>query len=621
MMRWLQRAAMILLVASPAPPLAAQDVAGAIEPEFETRVLAVSSEVDRGDYEKARALALELLRLAEAEGRKRYVAHALGNLGVIDRRLGLLEQAMSRHQRSLDLRVEIGDLSGQANSLGNLGNVYRDLGKYPEALDAQLRSLALRQARPREDRIDVSYRSIAILYRELGELATAREYFEKAETAAAAAAVPGALSAVRGTFAGLLNDLGEYALARDKARSALSEDASYGRSYGTALEQVELSRALIGLGELDAADAALDEALEWGQRMKQVEIVGRGLLHRGEIHARRDQLDAAVATLQESVATLTDSSLKGHLSAALLQLQQVHERRGDAALAYGIANRRLALNEELFNAQASRRTARLEHTYKEELSRQQIESLQQANRIAELEVDSGRHTTWFALLMVAFLGSVVAFAVWRNRALVSLNNLLAERAHELATTHADLQEKSRALYESSIRDPLTGLFNRRHAIDQLQSAIAAALASRRNLALLLIDFDHFKRINDTLGHLAGDEVLREGAQLIEAALGREGMLARYGGEELIVLLPGSDRAAAVQSAERLRQLVEQRLAVNAQPVTISIGVSLLVDTLAPSVETMIRQADAALYAAKAAGRNAVFVATPAGSLAANLEVR
>lgn len=611
----------LCVVAAVLPPAAAaQDreaeeaaarIAAEVVPDLEARVAGIAADVDAGAYEQARTRGQELLRIAEAQGRKRYIAHALGYLGVIDRRFGLLEEAEARHIRSLELRVEIGDGSGQANSWGNLGNVYRDLGRWPEALDAQLKSLALRQARPREDRIDVAYRSIAILYRELGETSLAREYFERAERAAVDAAVPGALSSVRGTFAGLLNDLGEHELARQKAEAALAEDMTYGRNYGTALEHIEIGRALIGLGRPEEARAALADSLAWGEQMKQVEIIGRSLLHLGEVDARSGRLAEATASLERSVAVLGDSNLYGHLGEALLQLQQVHERRGDVAAALAVANRRIALYGELFNAQASRRTARLEHEHREQVSRQQIEALQQRNRIAELELDRGRYLGWITTLLVVFLGTVVALALWRNRALAGLNRLLGERAQEVAAANLRLERKSKELYEASIRDPLTGLFNRRHAIDRLESAIAEAMQGGRDLSVLLIDFDHFKRINDTLGHQAGDEVLRRCAQTIADVLGSEGLLARYGGEELIALLPHTAREAAVQSAERLRRLVEQRMADAPHAVTVSIGVAALRDVGRADLEELVRRADAALYTAKAAGRNRV-VAAPAG---------
>jgi diguanylate cyclase (GGDEF)-like protein len=608
-----RRLALGLLLAASAGAFAdpaADGRAAEVVAALEDRVAAVAAAVDRGDYDEARRLSQELLRLAEAEGRKRYVAHALGYLGVIDRRFGLLEEAMGRHKRSLDLREEIGDLSGQANSWSNLGNVYRDLGEYPEALDAQLKSLALRKARPREDRIDVAYRSIAILYRELDEPALARENFDLAEKAAADAAVPGALSAVRGTYASLLNDLGEYALAREKAEAALAEDLSYGRNYGTALEQIELARALIGLGQLDGADAALDDALGWGERMKQVEIIGRALLHQGQVKAARGDVPGATAAFERSVGVLSDSSLKGHLSAALSELQSAYSRAGAPDRALEVANRRLALIEELFNAQASRRTARLEYAHQEELSRQQVEALEQRNRIAALELERSRYGTWLAALLVVFLATTVALAVWRNRALVGLNRLLGERAQEIAAANERLERKSKELYEASIRDPLTGLYNRRHAFDRLQIELDAARNPNHELSVLLVDFDHFKRINDQHGHLAGDAVLQRGARLVEEILGAEGMVARYGGEELIAVLPGTARDAARQAAERLRRLFEQRMREFEPTVTISIGVATLSDQASTRLEDLVHRADAALYAAKAAGRNRVETAPP-----------
>jgi two-component system cell cycle response regulator len=165
----------------------------------------------------------------------------------------------------------------------------------------------------------------------------------------------------------------------------------------------------------------------------------------------------------------------------------------------------------------------------------------------------------------------------------------------------------RKLYESSTRDTLTGLANRRSLSERLTSEIAHARREGLDLAALMIDIDHFKSINDRFGHLAGDQVLRAialcGGQVLRAG----DLFARYGGEELVVLARDLGREEAKALAERFRRaLSELRIEVGGGSisVTVSIGVALLSAADAGGIE-LIARADAFLYEAKLGGRNRV----------------
>ena len=172
----------------------------------------------------------------------------------------------------------------------------------------------------------------------------------------------------------------------------------------------------------------------------------------------------------------------------------------------------------------------------------------------------------------------------------------------------------------SITDPLTGLFNRRYALPRLTEALRSALGRGGGCALLAIDADHFKRINDRHGHAAGDRVLAEIARRLETAVGARGLVARMGGEEFVALLPGARAEAAADCAEAIRAAMAAdpvALPVLAGggvvPVTVSIGLACIEPTdarLQPeaAAELMLHRADAALRAAKTAGRNQIRIA-------------
>lgn len=162
------------------------------------------------------------------------------------------------------------------------------------------------------------------------------------------------------------------------------------------------------------------------------------------------------------------------------------------------------------------------------------------------------------------------------------------------------------IYNMTIVDGLTGVNNKRYLMETLEREIPRARRHLRPLSLIMFDIDHFKKINDTFGHLAGDYVLKELAQLVKSRIRPDDVLGRYGGEEFALALPETDAQGAFAIAEELRRMIEGHRFVFEQEniqVTVSMGVALLADGW--DVTLFIKQADERLYAAKREGRNTV----------------
>jgi two-component system cell cycle response regulator len=163
--------------------------------------------------------------------------------------------------------------------------------------------------------------------------------------------------------------------------------------------------------------------------------------------------------------------------------------------------------------------------------------------------------------------------------------------------------------ELALTDSLTGVYNRRYMATHLPSVMKQAADAAKPLALFMIDIDHFKRVNDTYGHPAGDEVLRAVARRIADTVRQIDTVARMGGEEFVAVMPDARADIAVRIAERLRQAVAEDAVADARApggriaVTISIGVALAHP--GDTADTLIQRADAALYRAKQSGRNRV----------------
>lgn len=219
---------------------------------------------------------------------------------------------------------------------------------------------------------------------------------------------------------------------------------------------------------------------------------------------------------------------------------------------------------------------------------------------------------WYRTPLFRVVQVVVALAAFLIMGQVRTARL-RRRSEELeaAVTHQTeaLREANRKLAEMASRDDLTGLFNRRHFDAVLAQEWARAHRQRRPIGLVMVDIDHFKRLNDTRGHVAGDAALRQVAGVIADCARRAGdVAARFGGEEFVVLLPGARPDYVYGLAEEIRGAVEQLAVANPdtplQYVTVSVGVA-AVDAPLSLEPTLVATADSALYRAKEAGRNLV----------------
>jgi diguanylate cyclase (GGDEF)-like protein len=186
-----------------------------------------------------------------------------------------------------------------------------------------------------------------------------------------------------------------------------------------------------------------------------------------------------------------------------------------------------------------------------------------------------------------------------------VNEQLARRISEVEQLHIELREQA-------IRDPLTGLYNRRYLKDALDRELSRVQRDGSGLSVLVADLDHFKLINDTYGHQMGDHFLVETAALIVNAVRASDIVCRYGGEEFIIILPGVSVESARARAENIRDLVEHQVHATtgvSMGVTISFGLASF-PTHTLSAEQLILRADRALYHSKETGRNRITVWQP-----------
>lgn len=220
--------------------------------------------------------------------------------------------------------------------------------------------------------------------------------------------------------------------------------------------------------------------------------------------------------------------------------------------------------------------------------------------------------TRFFYLFLALLATALSFAIWRwreQRLLLdqaALKQLIAQRTSELEAEKLELMAAREALEHQASHDALTGLWNRPAILEILEREMARARRERSKLTVVLADLDHFKQVNDTYGHLAGDAILRDAAHRMMENIRHYDFMGRYGGEEFLIILPGFAEGPEERLMQLHRAVSEKPFDFDGKPfnITSSFGAASLEDSMMV-VEDMVRAADEALYQAKDNGRNCI----------------
>jgi diguanylate cyclase (GGDEF)-like protein len=526
----------------------------------------------------------------------------------------LLEQSQGVEelcQQALELAAPRGldaadDLPGAGAALHTLGRLYMARYDFAAALEAFQKAAGLfeRAGCPRDAVCARSF--LGVVFLKMADYSRAAEVLR--QSLREAEALPDDLLA-----AGILNDLSHtYVLAR-QPELALQNQQRCIAVFRAAGEDVSLAWALDTLAQAYMQVGQAPRALECIQeasllaRRKQLWIdVSRFLQTAGEIYNALGDLSAALHTFEEELAVARKHNLSGDICCALFSIAEIYLTDGQGALeTYAGATEALPM---LLEACAiAGQTGIKPHL------RQCFLLLSWAyKRLGGYAMALEYHERFYEVDREIFN----AEADHRLRSLHALYQLeAAQKEAELyqlraQALQAEVEERRRAeriLTRAASTDPLTELLNRRVFFDLAEKAFAEALRCAQPLALLLIDLDHFKAVNDQFGHQVGDQALALAAQRLRANLRADDIIARYGGEEFIALLPNIWRAEALQLADRLRASVamEPVRARNVQvPVTMSLGVACLDPSDPPeSLDQLIAQADQALYAAKRQGRN------------------
>ena len=409
----------------------------------------------------------------------------------------------------------------------------------------------------------------------------------------------------------LYNDLGRF----EEALIPLNEALERARNSGDEIRETailsNLGLSYANLERFDEAEQTVRKALELCERHGLIDVKANNLINLGETLGRMKCFPEALETLRQALELLQTLGKREQVVHCLIERGVIQLDSGHSSQGFDSLNQALEQAKVLgllpLEAKAQRRLSQaFELTNNFETSLNHFKRFYDLERAIKDENMEQRLRVFSAQHEVEKLRAESEIQRLRNVELAQALEALEEANLEKANLLETLEVQAKELEILAMRDPLTGLYNRRHLESTLETEFNVAKISQQPLTVLMFDADDFKRINDTFSHHVGDLVLTEITDLTRTHIRVTDIAARYGGEEFVVVMPQTASQTAHGIAERLRHHIEnhdwERLAKGLR-VTVSIGVA--DDLSLPDFEKLLSLADARMYQAKNDGKNKV----------------
>ncbi|WP_440966566.1 diguanylate cyclase [Massilia sp. GER05] len=527
-------------------------------------------------------------------------AYALFGLNEMSQSHQLVWEAerLAAHSPDVDLRILVLISSGES---------FAEEGNFPVALTKMQGAVTLARQSGNKLQIAVALKSLAYLYNQMREFDKGFEAIGEAEQLAEAIDSPGRLAIFKTTEYILAANSGDMERGTKALLSALALERRIGADAMIANTLVNLADSYLKQQDWRRALAYAQQALEQAQKLHDDALAATARVNVGQAYLGMGRLAEGKKHIEQGMDWYQRSGNKPDQQGVLVEYGDALERAGDLPGALAAYHRERALSNELFETRRQKAMMELQEKYEADKRQRQIEMLRQENQVKSTEIDNRRlqQRIWWLLALVFALASVIVGILYRK----------------VRHANAQLEVKNHELKQQSARDPLTALYNRRHFQEFMRSHQDIERRGMSNnggtsgedmvSAMFLLDVDHFKHINDTYGHGAGDAVLREIADALREILRETDMIVRWGGEEFLAFLPAVPRNSLDEVARRLLAGIPART-IDYQGSRLSVNVSIgfapfpLVPGTPISWERAINIVDMALYLAKGHGRNRAY---------------
>lgn len=556
-----------------------------------------------GRHKTALSLTDELDAYAKSQNNPILQAKALLTRAYV---LSAMGEQQTSHQLAFDaekIAANTSDLPLRVQSTITSGQSYAEQGNYPVAL-TELQNAVDLAHQVKDDLVPLAsaLNALTLLYTQMKEYDKGWEVLNETIAVSERLQSPGRLAMAKSTEYGLAIDSNQ----NKRAMAALLTGLELVRKIGA---KSMIASTLVNLSDISLKEHDFARALRYGnesiaaaREINNISVEATAYVNIGQAYMGLGRLAEGRKNFELGLAYYEKAGDKPELQSLLAEYGDALERAGDYAGAIAAYHRERKLSNEIFESQRKKAMWELQEKYDTEKKKRQIEMLSHENQAKSAEIANRRlqQRVWWLLAVVFALASVIVGLLYRK----------------VRHANAQLQVKNLELKQQSALDPLTALYNRRHFQEYMRSQnhLERRHPSGEDIvgALFLLDVDHFKHVNDTYGHAAGDAVLKMIADNLRVALRETDMIVRWGGEEFLAFLPAIPRAGVDEIARRiLTSISSQPIEFQGHTIHVNVSVGFAPFPLAPDNtplpwERAVNLVDMALYLAKAHGRNRAY---------------
>ncbi|MFC0134494.1 GGDEF domain-containing protein [Massilia eurypsychrophila] len=496
-----------------------------------------------------------------------------------------------------------GDMALRITASITSGHSHEEEGNFPEAL-IKLQSaatLARQYAHPIETVMALN--ALAVLYTSMKEFDKGFEALEEALPVAALTNSPGRMATLKKTESALAIETNQPKRALAALLAGLELERKIGANRMIAVSLVNLADSYLKEHDWARTVSYANQAIEAARPLNEESIEATARVNLGQAYLGMNRLADGKRSFEAGLAVFEKSGNKPKLQVVMMEYGEALERAGDMAGAVKAYHRERTISDELFEVRRQKAVLELQGKYEADKKERQIELLRRENEVKSVEIDNRRlqQRVWWLLAVVFALASAIVGILYRK----------------VRQANAQLKVKNLELKQQSSRDPLTSLYNRRHFHEFMRANLpvekrGAAQAEEIVGALFLLDVDHFKHVNDTYGHAAGDAVLTMISENLRLILRETDMIVRWGGEEFLAFLPAIPRNGVDEIARRLLAGISaQTIEYQGQRISVNVSIGFAPFPLSPGEhplpwERAVNLVDMALYMAKGHGRNRAY---------------
>jgi len=509
-----------------------------------------------------------------------------------------LRLALDSFRQALDLSASNGE-PAPAELLRDAGNVAMYLADYSAALSFLLRGLESAEGRGQDlVAIECSY-LVGYVHRDQNSYPPARRYFAKALAMAEAAGDARHVILALNELGNVAILEGRYAEALSHKQKALAQARAFGEDYVLSACLHDMGIYYTFRGEHGRALPFYQEALAIDLRRGGKRDIIISLTNAAACLSGLGRQGEALKAIERALATAGADEFPKDIQMVYIQAADIHEQMGNFRQAHAYLRKYKALNEEIFNREQTEKIAEMQERYESVKRQKENELLRRDNQIQALSLEKQVNLRNFVVVLALLVLLSAGLVYWRYREKARANARLEAANLEIHSRKKELEDAYGKMEALAREDALTGLPNRRVALEALEREAQRCRRSGRPLAILMGDLDGFKAINDGFGHDAGDSVLKAVSALLRASLRSQDTLARWGGDEFIILLPETDRRGAETICVTLKNKVQgHEFEFQGRPAAVGLSLGLSVFARDRTVDECLREADAEMYRRK-----------------------